>query len=301
MGTHWRAWLLTGVDLDEAAKRTGMDTDVVAIYRDLFFDVGPWLLTDAGREDLGMAPDGGGRLTSPSPSLMAASGSGSSPSKPAQRFLARFLEYLKALPIIVPSDVSKVPTEELERMRDLLFVRIHVLSDAKLDTDAQRMRMESRIRTLTVPTPVSSGGSYSWGGRSVRSQHEVVLHGSDLVGRRPAAAVLRRARQGDPVAEIAADTRSPSIAWPSSWTSAKGSGRTDGVHARSGSGRGRGHGRPGGGGCRPVAPRPARRNWTVSRRNLPGNHFHLLRTVNNRFESAIPPRDSLRPNVISFT
>ena len=45
------AWLLTGLDTAEVARRTGMDTDVVAIYRDLFFDVGPWLLTDAGRED----------------------------------------------------------------------------------------------------------------------------------------------------------------------------------------------------------------------------------------------------------
>ena len=46
------AWLLTGVDTAEVARRTGMDADVVAIFRDLFFDVGPWLRTDAGREDL---------------------------------------------------------------------------------------------------------------------------------------------------------------------------------------------------------------------------------------------------------
>ena len=135
------AWLLTGSDTAEVARRTGMDADVVATYRDLFFDVAPWLRTNAGREDLAWILLGEGIYFGTPESdhgawkkFVALQG--------GEHVLQRYLAYLAALPLNTKMLVSAVPTDQLERMRDLLYMRIYVLSRAPLRTHAQRMRME---------------------------------------------------------------------------------------------------------------------------------------------------------------
>jgi hypothetical protein len=134
------AWLLSGVDIADAARRTDLDQTVVLIYRDLFFDVLPWLAGDLN--DLSWAVLGESmyhrQIAEDDVSTM-------------KRFVAllggphvleRYLDYLKALPLSLPPKVSALSTEELERLKDLLFMRIYVLSHVPLKTPAQFMRME---------------------------------------------------------------------------------------------------------------------------------------------------------------
>jgi hypothetical protein len=135
------AWLLCELSPDDVALKTILEVAVVRAYRDLFFDLGPWLADDFSREDLAWHLLGDKLYVGIDESDFGA----------WKRFAAitggpvvlnRLLEYQKAVPLIYPHDVSRMSDADLERHRDLLIVRHWVLSKAPLRTTAQRIRME---------------------------------------------------------------------------------------------------------------------------------------------------------------
>jgi hypothetical protein len=135
------AWLLCGISPAEAGTKTGVEADVVRFYRDLFFDLGPWLVDDFGREDLAWLLLGDKLYVGIEEADVGA----------WKRFAAitggpvvleRLLDYLKAVPLVYPPDVSRLSDADLGRLRDLLYVRRYLLTKAPLTTTAQRLRME---------------------------------------------------------------------------------------------------------------------------------------------------------------
>jgi hypothetical protein len=135
------AWLLCGVGPAEVGTKTGVEADVVQSYRDLFFDLTAWLTDEFAREDLAWALLGEKVCVGIEEADVGA----------WKRFAAlnggpvvleRLLDYLKAVPLVVPSDMTGLSDADLERLRDLLVVRMYVLGKATLRTTAQRLRME---------------------------------------------------------------------------------------------------------------------------------------------------------------
>jgi hypothetical protein len=123
------------------ASKTGLDPGVVTAYRDLFFDLGPWLADDFAREDLCWHLVGdkmyvGIEETDQGAWKRFAALSG------GPYVLDRVLDYFRAAPLVYPSDVSGLSDADLERLRDLLTVRHWLLTKAPLRTQAQRVRME---------------------------------------------------------------------------------------------------------------------------------------------------------------
>jgi hypothetical protein len=135
------AWLVCELTPAEVARKTSVETAVVAAYRDLFFDLTAWLTDPLGRWErgwvlLGDKLDRGIAEADVGAWKKYAAHTG------GPVVLERLLDYLKACPLIYPSDVSGMTDADLERLRDLLIVRHWVLTMAPLTTAAQRMRIE---------------------------------------------------------------------------------------------------------------------------------------------------------------
>jgi hypothetical protein len=149
----FEAWLLCGLPVGEAARRVGIDEAAAGAYRDLFFDISERLAADPSELAFDLLPPESAYLIDPADTRtwkqwMALAG--------GEHVLRAYLDYLTADPVGVPTDLSRVSTAELERRRDLLWMRLMILSLAPLDTPAQWARMEL-VQTRGASRPLWVG------------------------------------------------------------------------------------------------------------------------------------------------
>jgi hypothetical protein len=135
----FEAWLLCALPVGEAARRAGIDEAAAGAYRDLFFDVTEWLADDPSDLAFHLLPPESAYLIDPADTRtwklwMALAG--------GEHVLRAYLDYLTVDPVGVPTDLTRIPTAELERRRDLLLMKLMILARAPLDTPAQVARME---------------------------------------------------------------------------------------------------------------------------------------------------------------